>query len=138
MAFKELSRSEADALLRGERVVRIGFEANGERYLVPLGFVWERGALYAMTTRGRKTRLGAASPKVSFQIDTSVTTGPFSWQSVTGEGTFEIVTGRRGARGDPLAAGVTLSPTCRAGCRPSTRRRRKRASSSSSASVLRR
>jgi len=56
MAFKELSQGEIDNLLDAERVVRIGFEANGEHYLVPLGFVRYRDALYAMTTRGRKTR----------------------------------------------------------------------------------
>ena len=33
MAFKELSRTEVDELMSAERVVRIGFEANGERYL---------------------------------------------------------------------------------------------------------
>jgi uncharacterized protein len=92
MAFKEMSRSEIDHLLDVERIVRVGFEAHGERYLVPLGFVWHQGALYAMTTRGRKTRMAVANSKVSFQIDTSASTGPFSWQSVSGEGTFEVVT----------------------------------------------
>ena len=64
MAFKELSRSEVDKLLSEERVVRIGFEANGQRYLVPLGFVFHRGALYAMTTHGRKTQMAATNPEV--------------------------------------------------------------------------
>ena len=92
MAFKQMSQAEVDDLLSVERVVRIGFEADGERYLVPLGFIWHRGALYAMTTQGRKTRMASANPKVSFQIDTSTRTGPFSWRSVSGEGTFEVVT----------------------------------------------
>jgi nitroimidazol reductase NimA-like FMN-containing flavoprotein (pyridoxamine 5'-phosphate oxidase superfamily) len=92
MAFKELSRTELEELLSGERIVRIGFEAKGERYLVPLGFISHRGALYAMTRHGRKTRMAALNPEVSFQIDTSATTGPFSWHSVSGEGVFEIVT----------------------------------------------
>ena len=92
MAFKEMSQAEVEHLLAVERVVRIGFHVNGERYLVPLGFVWHQRALYAMTTRGRKTCMAEAEPNVSFQIDTSATTGPFSWQSVSGEGTFEVVT----------------------------------------------
>ena len=91
MAFKELTTAEVERLLRDERIIRIGFEANGERFLVPLGFVWERGAMYAMTTHGRKTRMAAANPEVSFQVDTSATTGPFTWRSVSGEGSFEIV-----------------------------------------------
>lgn len=92
MAFKEMSRTEVDDLLSVERVMRIGFEANGERYLVPLGFVWHQGALCAMTTQGRKTRMAAANPKVSFQIDSSARTGLFSWHSISGDGTFEVVT----------------------------------------------
>jgi len=71
--------------------VRIGSEKNEERYLVPLGFVSHRGTLYAMTTHGRKTRMAAVNPSVSFQIDTSARTGLFSWHSISGEGTFEIV-----------------------------------------------
>ena len=35
MAFKELTTTEVDELLTGERAMRIGFDANGERYLVP-------------------------------------------------------------------------------------------------------
>jgi nitroimidazol reductase NimA-like FMN-containing flavoprotein (pyridoxamine 5'-phosphate oxidase superfamily) len=92
MAFQDMSRPEIDRLLDTERLVRIGFEANGESYLVPLGFVWHQNALYAMTTRGRKTRMAAMNPRVSFQIDTSARTGPFIWHSVSGEGAFEVVT----------------------------------------------
>ena len=95
MAFTELSQSEIDRVLADERVVRVAFEADGQRYLVPLGFVCHRGALYAMTTRGRKTRMATSNPRVSFQIDTSASTGPFLWQSVSGEGMFDIVTDPR-------------------------------------------
>ena len=91
MAFKELDRRDIDRLLSEERVVRIGFEANGTHYLVPLGFVVYRDALYAMTTYGRKTSMAATNPQVSFQVDSSAQTGQFSWHSVSGEGTFEIV-----------------------------------------------
>lgn len=92
MAFKQMSETEIADLFSTERVMRIGFEANGERYLVPLGFIWHSGALYAMTTHGRKTGMAAANPQVSFQIDTSARTSIFSWHSISGEGTFEIVT----------------------------------------------
>ena len=53
MAFQELSETKVDRLLRDD--VRVGFEAQGEGFLVPLGFGWERGAMYAMTTHGRKS-----------------------------------------------------------------------------------
>jgi nitroimidazol reductase NimA-like FMN-containing flavoprotein (pyridoxamine 5'-phosphate oxidase superfamily) len=65
--FKQLSQAEIDDLLRVERIMRVGFDANDERYLVPLGFVCHRGVLYAMTTQGRKTQMAAANPKVLFR-----------------------------------------------------------------------
>ena len=134
MAFKELSRTELEELLSGERVVRIGFEANGERYLLPLGFISHRGALYAMTTHGRKTRMAAVNPKVSFQIDTSARTGPFSWHSVSGEGIFEIVTDFKEIEAiSPLL--VRGFQICRSGCRPSMPSSRSKAKWSSSAFV---
>ena len=92
MAFKEMSQQEVDHLLEVERVVRVGFQANGDHYLVPLGFVWHERALYAMTTYGRKTRMASANSTVSFQVDTSAHTGPFNWESVSGVGMFETVT----------------------------------------------
>jgi nitroimidazol reductase NimA-like FMN-containing flavoprotein (pyridoxamine 5'-phosphate oxidase superfamily) len=39
--------------------------------------------------------MAAANPRVSFQIDTSASTGVFAWQSVSGEGTFEVLTDAR-------------------------------------------
>lgn len=92
MAFKPMSPVEIDDLFGAERIMRVGFEADGGRYLVPLGFARHQGALYAMTTQGRKTRMAALNPGVSIQIDTSAGTGPFSWLSVSGEGAFEVVT----------------------------------------------
>jgi nitroimidazol reductase NimA-like FMN-containing flavoprotein (pyridoxamine 5'-phosphate oxidase superfamily) len=91
MAFREMSRADVDRLLAAERLVHVAFDAAGERYLVPLGFVWHRDALWAMTSPGRKTRMAAANPRVSFQVDTSARTGNFVWQSVSGEGTVEVV-----------------------------------------------
>src|SRR4029453_19626860 len=71
MAFKELTTTEVDELLTRERAIRIGFDANNEGYLVPLGFIWHEGALYAITTQGRNTRMAAANPKDCFKIETS-------------------------------------------------------------------
>jgi nitroimidazol reductase NimA-like FMN-containing flavoprotein (pyridoxamine 5'-phosphate oxidase superfamily) len=36
--------------------------------------------------------MAEAKPTVAFQVDTSAATGLFEWDSVTGEGRFEIVT----------------------------------------------
>jgi hypothetical protein len=50
MAFKDLSRSEIDLLMTEERVVRIGFDAAGEHYLVPL--CWMQDELAKQQKRG--------------------------------------------------------------------------------------
>lgn len=92
MALRELSKSEIEGLLSEQRIVRVGFDAFGERYLVPLGYVWFDGSLCAVTTQGRKTRMAKDNPQVSFQLDDSVETGLFGWKSVSGEGTFKFVT----------------------------------------------
>ena len=94
MALRELGKSEIEEFLAGQRIVRIGFDAFGERYLVPLGYVWFEGALCAVTAHGRKTRMAKANPQVSFQVDDSALTGPFGWKSISGEGTFEFMADR--------------------------------------------
>jgi len=92
MALRELSKREIKELLSEQRIVRVAFDALGERYLVPLGYVWFEGSLCAVTTHGRKTRMARDNPQVSFQVDDSVEKGLFGWKSVSGEGTFEFVT----------------------------------------------
>jgi nitroimidazol reductase NimA-like FMN-containing flavoprotein (pyridoxamine 5'-phosphate oxidase superfamily) len=87
--------------LASERIVRVAFDAEGERYLIPLGYVWSEGAICCLTTEGRKTRIAAINPRVAFQVDDSSRGGPFEWKSVTGEGMFEIA-------GDALAAARLL------------------------------
>jgi nitroimidazol reductase NimA-like FMN-containing flavoprotein (pyridoxamine 5'-phosphate oxidase superfamily) len=72
-------------------VVRIAFRDGNSSYLIPLGYVWLDGALFGVTDPGRKTALAAEDPRVAFQVDTSMETGLFAWDSVTGQGRFEVV-----------------------------------------------
>jgi nitroimidazol reductase NimA-like FMN-containing flavoprotein (pyridoxamine 5'-phosphate oxidase superfamily) len=92
MGFTDLDRPAIESVLQSQRVIRVAFDDGKERYLVPLFFAWHDGALYGLTTPGRKTRMAEASPRVAFQIDSSAETGPYEWQSVSGEGTWEVVT----------------------------------------------
>ena len=91
MGFREFDRSEIEALLSAERVVRLGFSANGETFVVPVFFTWYEGTLCGLTTPGRKTRMAEANAHVAFQVDSSASTGPWEWSSVSGEGQFEVV-----------------------------------------------
>ena len=87
----ELDEEQCLALISRQRVVRIAFDANDERYLIPLGYAWFEATLCGMTDEGRKTRMASANARVSFQLDNSAETGPFGWLSVTGEADFEVV-----------------------------------------------
>lgn len=80
-----------EKVLAGSNVARIAFRDGDGTYLIPLGYVWLDGALYGVTDPGRKTELAAREPRVAFQVDTSMETGLFRWESVTGRGRFEIV-----------------------------------------------
>ena len=91
MGFQDLTPQEIELVLEKERVIRIAFEAKGERFLVPVFYVFQEGALCGLTTPGRKTRLGEANPAVSFQVDSTFVTGPWEWASVSGSGTFSHV-----------------------------------------------
>jgi nitroimidazol reductase NimA-like FMN-containing flavoprotein (pyridoxamine 5'-phosphate oxidase superfamily) len=84
------SHDEIDALLRSERIVRMAF-AEGEPYVVPLGYVWVESALWGTTRRGRKTRMAESQPRVAFTVDDSSQAIPFAWRSVVGAGHFELV-----------------------------------------------
>ncbi len=86
-----LQQQEIESLLSEQGLVRVGFAAGEERYLIPLGYVWFEGALCGFTSRGRKTRMAQADPRISFQVDTSATTGYYTWLSVTGQGNFEVI-----------------------------------------------
>ena len=87
----ELSRDEIVRVLTGQEIVRVAFHDGRSSYLIPLGYAYVGTALYGVTEPGRKTGIGAAHPTVAFQVDTSLETGVFEWESVTGEGRFEIV-----------------------------------------------
>ncbi|HEX6031618.1 MAG TPA: pyridoxamine 5'-phosphate oxidase family protein [Tepidiformaceae bacterium] len=95
MGFTDLDGPAIESILQSQRVIRVAFDDGHERYLIPLFFAWHDGALCGLTTPGRKTRMAEASPTVAFQIDTSAETGPYEWQSVSGEGRWETVTGER-------------------------------------------
>jgi len=86
-----LDTASIERVLADERVVRVAFRDGDERYLIPLGYVWLRGALHGVSGPGRKLRLAAADARVTFQVDTSAATGWYEWTSVTGEGRFEVV-----------------------------------------------
>jgi RimJ/RimL family protein N-acetyltransferase/nitroimidazol reductase NimA-like FMN-containing flavoprotein (pyridoxamine 5'-phosphate oxidase superfamily) len=88
-----LTHDDSLGVLAGEQLVRVAFRDSESLYLIPLGYVWLRSALYGATDPGRKTEIAARNPAVAFQVDSSTRTGFWEWKSVTGEGRFELVEG---------------------------------------------
>jgi uncharacterized protein len=88
----ELTRAEIDELLRSELVGRIGCQADGRTYVVPVIYVYEEDCLYVVSVEGRKVRMMRASPEVCFEVDRyELATG--SWRSAIVDGRYEELTG---------------------------------------------
>ncbi len=91
MPWRSLDRSEIEALLRSQRIIRVAFFGAEERYVISLGYVWVDEALWGTTKRGRKTRLANLDRRVAFTVDDSASSTPFAWRSCVGDGQFELV-----------------------------------------------
>jgi nitroimidazol reductase NimA-like FMN-containing flavoprotein (pyridoxamine 5'-phosphate oxidase superfamily) len=90
---RELSRAEIEEFLRGQRIARLGCHADGTTYVVPLIYAYEDGAVFAVTTEGRKTALLRANPRVCVEVDEYDVDGRGSWRSVIGYGSYEELSG---------------------------------------------
>lgn len=75
MDLRALTHEEMQSFLQRERILRLGLDADDERYLVPLGYVWLDGFICCVTLSGRKTQMLGRNPRVSFQVDDSATQG---------------------------------------------------------------
>jgi nitroimidazol reductase NimA-like FMN-containing flavoprotein (pyridoxamine 5'-phosphate oxidase superfamily) len=91
MIYRHMDANEVENLVREQRIVRVGFSANGKTYIVPLCYVWLDGEIQLMTSLGQKTEMAAANGRVAFQIDDFPETGLTGWASVIGEGDWNVV-----------------------------------------------
>jgi hypothetical protein len=91
---RELSRSEIEDFLRGQRIARLGCHAGGVTYVVPLIYAYEDGAVVAVTTEGRKTAMLRENPRVCVEVDEYDADGKGSWRSVIAHGSYEEVAGQ--------------------------------------------
>ena len=90
---RELSRSEIEDFLRGQRIARLGCHASGTTYVVPLIYAYDDDAVVAVTTEGRKTAMLRENPRVCVEIDEYDADGKGSWRSVIAHGTCEELAG---------------------------------------------
>jgi nitroimidazol reductase NimA-like FMN-containing flavoprotein (pyridoxamine 5'-phosphate oxidase superfamily) len=92
-APRELSRGEIDEFLRTQRIARLGCQADGLSYVVPLIYAYEDDAVVAVTTEGRKTAMLRGNPRVCVEVDEYDADGKGSWRSVIAYGTYEELGG---------------------------------------------
>ena len=90
---RELSRSEIDEFLRGQRIARLGCHAGGASYVVPLIYAYDDGAVVTVTTEGRKTAMLRENPQVCVEVDEYDADGKGSWRSVIAHGKCEELEG---------------------------------------------
>ena len=100
--MNELTREQVDELLHEEFVGRIGCQAGGELYVVPIIYAYDGEAFYVASVEGRKIDAMRAEPRVCFEVD-RYEAG--SWRSAIAYGRYEELRGDDAERAlDLLAA----------------------------------
>lgn len=96
----ELTRDQVEAFLSAGIIGRIGCHAYGRTYVVPVTYVYERGAVYAHSSEGMKLHMMRENPHVCFEADRMDDLA--NWESVIATGTFEELRGEDAERGMAL------------------------------------
>jgi nitroimidazol reductase NimA-like FMN-containing flavoprotein (pyridoxamine 5'-phosphate oxidase superfamily) len=93
----ELNRNDIDAFLAEEVVGRVGCQADGEVYVVPVYFAYDGADVYVQTLEGRKIEMMRAQPEVCFEVDRYEPESG-SWRSVIAYGRYEELDAEGSAR----------------------------------------
>ncbi|MBX2900158.1 MAG: pyridoxamine 5'-phosphate oxidase family protein [Cyclobacteriaceae bacterium] len=91
----ELSTSEIEALLHRNVIGRVGMQADGKVYVVPITYVYDGGTVLGHTTEGLKIELLRKNPHCCFEVDEVKSIA--AWQSVIAWGRFEELSGNEAA-----------------------------------------
>ena len=102
-----MNEKEARALLRSQRLARLGCIAEGEPYVVPVNYVFDEECVISHTLPGRKLTAMRENPRVCVQVDEVA--DQFEWRSVLAYGTFEEVS-NADERGRALGLLLTFFP----------------------------
>lgn len=82
-----LTKDQIDHILRSQIIGRIGCNAYGKTYIVPVAFVFDGKHIYAHSKEGMKIRMMRENPNVCFQID--IIENMVNWRSVIIWGKYE-------------------------------------------------
>ena len=87
MLINELTAKECREFLARASFGRLACAKEGEPYIVPIYFAYERGHLYGFSTFGRKIEWMRSNPRVCVEIDD--VPNYFRWTSVIASGRYE-------------------------------------------------
>jgi len=87
----DLNPDQIEVLLMNEVIGRIGCNANGVTYVVPVTYVYDDGYIYAHSKEGMKIQMMRLNPMVCFEIDKMDDLE--NWQSVIAWGRYEELKG---------------------------------------------
>lgn len=91
MTTGRLDPIHCEILLKTEHVGRLACHAGGKTYVVPVTYVFDRGAIYGHTNPGLKVEMLRSNPAVCFEVDHLDNMA--NWRSVVAWGTFEELSG---------------------------------------------
>lgn len=88
----KLTEDQIDNLLHSEMIGRLGCQAEGKSYIVPITFAYKRGSIYIHTLEGQKIAMMRKNPNVSFEVDRINDMN--NWQSVIVAGVYKEMEGK--------------------------------------------
>lgn len=83
----DMTRAEMERLLRTEAVGHLACCPNGRPYVVPIGYVYHEGVIYAHSGLGMKVEAMRQNPEVCFEVEHIDNIA--DWKSVVAWGRFE-------------------------------------------------
>src|SRR5438128_2309466 len=92
MMIRDLNKTQMESILCSEVVGHLGCYADGRLYVVPTGYVYHDGNIFAHSGLGLKIEMMHDNPNVCIQIDHI--TDLATWQSVIVWGRFEELHGQ--------------------------------------------
>jgi nitroimidazol reductase NimA-like FMN-containing flavoprotein (pyridoxamine 5'-phosphate oxidase superfamily) len=86
----KLDHNQMEALLKSQAWGRIGCNADGITYVIPVNYVYDGVNIYAHSDEGMKINMMRKNPEVCFEVD--IIENMVNWQSVIAWGRFEEIT----------------------------------------------
>ena len=82
-----LTPEQIDEMLYSQVIGRIGCQADGHVYVVPVTYAYEGEFIYGFTQEGKKVQIMRQNPNICFEIDRFE--NMLNWRSVIMQGIYE-------------------------------------------------